>query len=476
MISVGDAVVKLGLDKTQFNEGMRSAGDETDASAQKMQKGMRIAAIAITAVGIAGLKLVADARKMNAELGQTAITVGMTTGEMRGLALELSNVTFRLKSVIPTLELLARAGIRDKEVLKAVANAFDALADATGSSAEVVADQLIPAFSVFGVELPKTNEEMDKFTWLVKNTMINLSDFASVMDYVAMYGSELSVTLNEMIAIMAILNDRGIMGAAATRLFRTAVSQAAKEGMSLNDALNISNATMGEYINKIGTEAVGATQAYAEVANEQFGIMDKLKTAWDDLTFSMGSFLTPLEPVFALMTALGPMMLAMSLTTLPGLVANLKASAIALGGYAVAAFKAVASNVALAASKIWAWASAIPIAGIAIAIAGVAALIASIAIVKSRAAAAVAELAEGGIVTRPTRALIGEAGPEAVIPLSQAGLTGTKEVHIHVGNFMGDEMSMRQFVRKIDQMLKEEGRRSAFGQVNQGWYYGRSSL
>jgi hypothetical protein len=29
------------------------------------------------------------------------------------------------------------------------------------------------------------------------------------------------------------------------------------------------------------------------------------------------------------------------------------------------------------------------------------------------------ELAAGGIVTKPTRALVGEAGPEAVVPLSQ---------------------------------------------------------
>jgi len=476
MISVGDAVVKLGLDKTQFNEGMRSAGDETNVAGKKMQDGMRIAAIAITAVGVAALVVVDKARKMNAELKQVSITTGIMSGDLRDLALDLSNVTFRLNSVIATLVLLSRTGVKNKEDLKAHANAFDALGDAIGSTAEEVAAQLIPAFGIFGLQLPKTMEDTDKLTWLVKNTLIDMSDFASVMEYVAMYGAELNVTLDDMIAIMFELNKRNVTGAAATRLFRTAVSQAAREGISLNDALNISRETMDEWITKISVDAVGATEAFSEAANTQFGIMDKLKAAWDDLTFSVGSFLTPLEPVFALMTALGPIMLAMSLTTLPGLIANLKASAIALGGYAVAAAKAVAGNVALAASKIWAWASAIPVAGIAIAIAGVAALIASIAIVKSRAAAAVAELAEGGIVTRPTRALIGEAGPEAVIPLSQAGLTGTKEVHIHVGNYMGDEMSMRQLVRKIDQMLKEEGRRSAFGQVNQGWYYGRSSL
>jgi phage-related minor tail protein len=31
-------------------------------------------------------------------------------------------------------------------------------------------------------------------------------------------------------------------------------------------------------------------------------------------------------------------------------------------------------------------------------------------------------LADGGIVTRPTLALIGEAGPEAVIPLNRGGM------------------------------------------------------
>jgi hypothetical protein len=42
-------------------------------------------------------------------------------------------------------------------------------------------------------------------------------------------------------------------------------------------------------------------------------------------------------------------------------------------------------------------------------------------------------LAEGGIVTGPTLALIGEAGPEAVIPLDRAGgLGGGNTIHVHV--------------------------------------------
>jgi len=41
-------------------------------------------------------------------------------------------------------------------------------------------------------------------------------------------------------------------------------------------------------------------------------------------------------------------------------------------------------------------------------------------------------MAEGGIVTRPTLALIGEAGPEAVIPLSRGG--GQQVINIEINN------------------------------------------
>jgi len=54
-------------------------------------------------------------------------------------------------------------------------------------------------------------------------------------------------------------------------------------------------------------------------------------------------------------------------------------------------------------------------------------------------------LAAGGIVTRPTLAIFGEAGPEAVIPLSRAGrqlagIDGGQPIVIHV-NVDGRQMA-----------------------------------
>jgi hypothetical protein len=66
--------------------------------------------------------------------------------------------------------------------------------------------------------------------------------------------------------------------------------------------------------------------------------------------------------------------------------------------------------------------------------------------------------AAGGIVTKPQLAMVGEAGPEAIIPLSQKGFMGNS-VTVNVGNYLGDEMSRRDLVRDIKTILDEENRR-----------------
>ena len=469
-ISVGDAVIQLKLVKTDFEEGMRKVGAEVDKSAREMQKGMRIVGAAITAVSVVGLKMVGDARKMNAELGQLAITTGLTKGELRGMAIGLSSVCFSLGEVIGTLGVLTRAGITNKTQLEASAKAFDELADATGMQADAVAEMLIPGFKALGMEIPTTVEAFDKFTWLVKNTQVNLTDFASAMDYIAIYGDKLNISMDDVISIMAILQDRGIQGSRAMRAFRGAVTDAVDGNISLNEALGITQVELTNYSLKIGTEAVGATQKYADAAEEQYGIMDKLKTAWADMTLGMGTFLEPLEPIMGFFTTVGTLMMALSLINIPKLIGGLNILATAFIGIVGPALKAVGALIAQAAASIWAAHGIIPFIGVGLAIAGVVALMASIRSARAEATA----LAEGGIVTRPTRALIGEAGPEAVIPLSR-GL-GTREVHLHIENYMGDDVSRRKLMRDLKQFIQEDDRRNLFGQLSPNYGYTRGGL
>ncbi len=61
-------------------------------------------------------------------------------------------------------------------------------------------------------------------------------------------------------------------------------------------------------------------------------------------------------------------------------------------------------------------------------------------------------LARGGIVTQPTHALIGEAGPEAVIPLDRAGSLGTTVI------VYGSVISERDLDSRVAQALGRKGR------------------
>ncbi len=58
-------------------------------------------------------------------------------------------------------------------------------------------------------------------------------------------------------------------------------------------------------------------------------------------------------------------------------------------------------------------------------------------------------LADGGIVTGPTLAMIGEAGPEAVIPLSKAGSMGGNTINVTVTSADPNAVvaALQQYVR-----------------------------
>lgn len=69
-------------------------------------------------------------------------------------------------------------------------------------------------------------------------------------------------------------------------------------------------------------------------------------------------------------------------------------------------------------------------------------------------------MAEGGIVTKPTTALIGEAGPEAVVPLSKMGSMGTTINQYNTINVM-DKAWIMQIIEENNRKLLAEIRRNS---------------
>jgi phage-related minor tail protein len=63
-------------------------------------------------------------------------------------------------------------------------------------------------------------------------------------------------------------------------------------------------------------------------------------------------------------------------------------------------------------------------------------------------------MATGGIVMRPTAALVGEAGPEAIIPLDRMGKMGGNSYNITVQAGVGDPAAIGQqivtYIKKFE--------------------------
>lgn len=342
-ISIGDALLKLGVDSKGLDKGMKNAETNVKTASQKMQKSLMIAGAAFTAVGVAGLKLVDSARKMNAQLGVIALNLGITTKEMRNLALETTNVTFPLKEVISTFDLLARAGIEDTKVLKDLATFFDTLGDAIGLPASVVTTKMIPAMKTFNFTAEEMAEKGDALTWLFKNTIVSMDAFNAMIGYVSPEMVAMGFTMDDMIKIMALLEEQGYAGELMMRKWRTATGEATRENKSIYDVLGITTEQMEPYEEAL-KGITGMTEKYAEVANLQYGIMDKLRQKWSELTLQYGTFLQPLEPILATMTALGPMMMIFSTVLLPKLTFATIAHTIAMVGQKIGL---IALNVAL---------------------------------------------------------------------------------------------------------------------------------
>jgi hypothetical protein len=80
-------------------------------------------------------------------------------------------------------------------------------------------------------------------------------------------------------------------------------------------------------------------------------------------------------------------------------------------------------------------------------------------------------LAKGGIVNSPTLAMIGEAGPEAVVPLSgnNAGMGGTYNITVNAGGIT-DRTDKRALAREIGNMIQQELSRNTGGNTMRGRY------
>ena len=332
--SLGKLFVEIGADTSGLDKGLDDAEGKVSGFGDKLKASGKVIGVGMTAAGVGIMALTDSSMKTNAALSVTALQLGFTTKEMRDLAIETANVTFPLEEVTASFDLLTRAGMTNRDQIAATATAFDTLGDAIGLPASEVTTSLIPAFNAFGIPLEEAATNTDTFTHLMRNTTVELSDFSSMVNYLAADLGTMDISMLESVAVMEVLADKGIQGSAATREFRTAVSGADGDINLFYEALGVTAAEVATYSSEIEA-STGMTEEFAAAANTQFTSMDKIKHAISEATLKYGSLLEPVEALGPSMTALGPIMITASSIQWGTLIP-------ALGAHAVAAWATIA--------------------------------------------------------------------------------------------------------------------------------------
>ncbi len=343
--NLGDLFWRLGVKSTLDSDistaegrvdGFGKTAEASETATRSLADSMKIAGAVATGLGASIVALTDKSKKTNAALGVTALQLGVSKEEMRDLALATTNVTFPLDQVQQSFDLLTRAGMKNKEQIAATATAFDTLGDSIDKPAAEVTKALIPAFNAFDIPLENAAENTDALTHLFRNTTIDLQDFSSAMNYLAPDLETLDIGLGDTAAVLEAMAAKGVQGSAATREFRKAVTAADGDVNALYEALGLTAAEVATYRDQIES-ADGMTKEFAAAANEQYGMVDNLRQKWDEWSLSLGSALEPLDSVGGVLTAVGPIMMSVSMIQTSTVVPSLMATATA-GWAAMAPF------------------------------------------------------------------------------------------------------------------------------------------
>jgi len=313
MANNADVTIKLKA-QDEASRTMKEVGNSSTAMGMSVQKAGMMAAAAFAAVGAGALALIDKSLEMNAQLEVTGYLIGETGEDLRGLALDLSNVTFELDSVINSLRYLSRTQLVSNEMLGETATAWDTMGDASGMLGEKVMKLLIPAFIMFDKSIEKPMDTFDMFTNIINTSTTELANLGRMISSQGQYIIELGLTFEDLFLAIKGLAERGEQGRGIVSGLSAAMSEATTSARSFWEIIGLNRNELEKYLVEM-EEWKGSTQDIADLMNTQYSLFDRLKQKIEDLGFMTGSAFQSLEWLFGIITSLAPIMLIFAVNT-----------------------------------------------------------------------------------------------------------------------------------------------------------------
>jgi hypothetical protein len=361
-----------------------------------------------------------------------------------------------LKDLETALYDIVSAGIPADQAIEVLRQSA-ILATAGLGTTEEAADLLTSALNSYGMSAEDAEIVATIFFETVKAGKTTVSELAASFGSVAPLAANLGVSLEELNAATAIMTTTGLSASESQTALRATMTQLMKPGTDLEDVLNVLGVESGprfdetlrdlisreglvdvlsditttgkEMGNKMGdlwgsVEAVNAIMILTGEKGKDFeNVLADIETQTD----KVGVATTNLEQKFEDQTETVRSATQIMRNEIDVWLQDIGGAMVEVGYLMASTIKGIVEEP---------WKALIPFPFTGLPIPG---------------------LADGGIVTKPTLAMIGERGPEAVVPLGQGGTsTITISPTIIIEGGAGSELDMEEKARRMAEILSDE--------------------
>lgn len=318
---LGDLVLRIKGDAS----GGEQALNETQGGLQGLISPANMVKGALMAGGVAATTMAGKMRPLNERTDRLAQVAGMSSDAVRQMTIDLTDATFPIEDVHDGMEALVRRGIDSEEQLRKLLPVIDQFADATGKSMVEAVESADGVLRAFNIPLEEAGEHIDTLTYVTERTDIPLATLERNLGRVPDELKAMNIGLEDSVAYIQALMERGYDGQEAVREFRREVESADGNIDNLNSALDISEGELRKYNDQVAS-ADGLTESLAETI--RIGPWEQFQQWLSEITYQYGEQIEMIGQYGFALTAVVPLVGKM--------VQGLKAAAVATKALIVA--------------------------------------------------------------------------------------------------------------------------------------------
>jgi len=285
MASLGDLIVKLGVNAREFDKGLGKSMRKLNTfgkNTKKLGKSLTTSlTLPLAAIGGASFKVAAD---FEASMAQVKAVSGATADEFKLLeqnALDLGSSTKFTASEVSGLQLeFSKLGFSAQEITKVTESTL-ALAQATGSDLATSAEVAGSTLRGFGLEASETSRVTDVMAASFSSTALDMSSFQDSMKFVAPVAKAAGISIEQTTAMLGALANNGIKGSQAGTALRRIISELGATGGDVAGALE-NLAGQGLNLADAKDEVGRSAQSALLVLMENIGVTNELTGSFNN--------------------------------------------------------------------------------------------------------------------------------------------------------------------------------------------------